>query len=353
MDYFSNKRDPLVKRTMADIRNYLNEDPGTKQRMEKVMIKRKPKINERKITPSHSYRRKQSRRVILPESMRKLAEKEKVNLDTVTNLADQINQFLTKNSASMNLNGAVNTLAMGLFAGVSNFYNNDDDESTIGSAILDKIITKTKAMLKDYPELDEIADVQDFDLSDGDEEEQDESESESEEDETDVGDSEEEDESEDEDESDEGDDDEEEDESDESDESDEDEDEVELSESYFGAPVDEYVNHPKVKMIKESKFIRGEGYLLSLTPKEIDSLGYIADRYQYAESIYDSIEWSSQNRVSEDEMINPKPNKQYLWAVPEHAAWDFMELVNMEDGIMPLAGGNLLNQLNILYDSIV
>lgn len=111
----------------------------------------------------------------------RLAEKEKVHRDSIMQLADQIGKYLEKHGKNGNINAVITDFAMGLYLGMANYYKNDNDESTIGIDVLDKIMTKVKGLMKEYPELDEPDEIPEFDLEDGEETEDGEEESEDEE----------------------------------------------------------------------------------------------------------------------------------------------------------------------------
>lgn len=90
---------------------------------------------------------------------RKRIKSAKVNLETVLNLSDQIQKYLAK---TPDVNTAVNDFAMGIYAGFTNFYRNDNDDDTKGNEILDKVIRKLRALLKEYPDIEVPMNDMDF-----------------------------------------------------------------------------------------------------------------------------------------------------------------------------------------------
>jgi len=80
-------------------------------------------------------------------------------------------------------------------------------------------------------------------------------------------------------------------------------------------------------------------YKIRITDDEMDSLGFIADRYTYADVLYDALE-----QDGDDEE---------LYHISEPDAWEFMEAVEEEDGHLPLMGGELATKVQALLDNIV
>ncbi|MBT8452959.1 MAG: hypothetical protein KJO40_13405 [Deltaproteobacteria bacterium] len=84
---------------------------------------------------------------------------------------------------------------------------------------------------------------------------------------------------------------------------------------------------------------RTTAYEIKLTDREMDSLRYIAGRYEYANVLLDGLV-----------ELEDKPGWYGLF---ESDAWDFYNAVEEEDGYYPLAGGNLLRKLQDLEQEIV
>lgn len=79
-------------------------------------------------------------------------------------------------------------------------------------------------------------------------------------------------------------------------------------------------------------------YKIEMTEQEYDDLGYIADRYTYAQVLYDGMDYDEETGIAE---------------IPEHVAWEFSEAVEDEDGFMPLLGGDLLRKVVDFWQEIV
>ena len=92
------------------------------------------------------------------------SEKEKFHRDSVIQLADQMNKYISKHEG--NVNSVVNDITIGLFMAFSTYYKNDGDKETSGSDILKKVMKKLSSMITEYPEL-ETGDLKDdFKLDD-------------------------------------------------------------------------------------------------------------------------------------------------------------------------------------------
>ena len=80
-------------------------------------------------------------------------------------------------------------------------------------------------------------------------------------------------------------------------------------------------------------------YKIRITEPEMESLGFIADRYNYASVLYDALK---QDDEDED-----------LWHLSEADAWEFNDAVEDEDGYLPLMGGELATKVQAILDNIV
>jgi hypothetical protein len=78
-------------------------------------------------------------------------------------------------------------------------------------------------------------------------------------------------------------------------------------------------------------------YRLRLSDKDFSALGYIADRYTYADVLYKA--------------LDDQGDGTYCLGEPD--AWEFQSAVEEEDGYLPLAGGNLQSQMHKLLQEIV
>jgi hypothetical protein len=82
--------------------------------------------------------------------------------------------------------------------------------------------------------------------------------------------------------------------------------------------------------------------------EELDSLGWIADRYDYAEAIERAlvdatpIDWEANE--------GPYP---VTFDISEPAAWSIQEAVEAEDGYLTCMGGRLREEVQRLLDRIV
>jgi hypothetical protein len=75
-------------------------------------------------------------------------------------------------------------------------------------------------------------------------------------------------------------------------------------------------------------------YKIHITPHELRSLAWLADRYEYASALYDYLHESGD-----------EPD---VWLLPEHRAWQFNEA-----GLFPCLGGELLTKIIDLWQDIV
>jgi hypothetical protein len=93
-------------------------------------------------------------------------------------------------------------------------------------------------------------------------------------------------------------------------------------------------------------------YTISLNKNEIQSLAYIADRYGYAEAIYDSM--TLLNEKETGKFLREKSNnKKYIFKIPESAAFYFRQYNYEYQENFSLAGGTLLEKLLALDDIII
>ena len=80
-------------------------------------------------------------------------------------------------------------------------------------------------------------------------------------------------------------------------------------------------------------------YRIRLTDNELDSLGYIGDRYDYARVLYKALEQDDDDGE--------------LYHLSEPDAWEFSEAVEQEDGYLPMMGGDLKVKVETLLLNIV
>ncbi len=85
-----------------------------------------------------------------------------------------------------------------------------------------------------------------------------------------------------------------------------------------------------------------KAYSFPITAEEVNSLRYIADRYTYAEVLY-NLGYTPNDDESDDGVI----------ALTEGEAWEVQEACEAEDGWLTLMGGELKEKLETLLYSIV
>ena len=83
-------------------------------------------------------------------------------------------------------------------------------------------------------------------------------------------------------------------------------------------------------------------YTLQLTLDEAQALMWLADRYNYAEALWDA---------AEEEFIGTATG--YRIVLSEAGAWNFADAVQAEDGYLPCCGGPLADKITALLESIV
>lgn len=81
-------------------------------------------------------------------------------------------------------------------------------------------------------------------------------------------------------------------------------------------------------------------YHLELTAAEVDSLGWLAGRYYYAETL-----WKMMGGANDDGTMDAD--------LAEHQMWEFQRAVEEEDGFLPCCGGTLAEKIVRLLDAIV
>ena len=94
----------------------------------------------------------------------------------------------------------------------------------------------------------------------------------------------------------------------------------------------------KARKRRRAQGLKKRAYTLNLSDEEMDSLGFIADRYSYADVL-----WNALDPIDEEGNYN----------LSESDAWAFAEAVEQEDGYLPLMGGALVDKVQKLLDSIV
>jgi len=85
------------------------------------------------------------------------------NSQSIMQLADQIKKFILKYKENPSI--SINSLAIGMFLGMSEAFAEDGDSSTSGLNMLDKVIIKMKALAKEYADV-VPEEGQDFNLDD-------------------------------------------------------------------------------------------------------------------------------------------------------------------------------------------
>lgn len=88
-------------------------------------------------------------------------------------------------------------------------------------------------------------------------------------------------------------------------------------------------------------------YKIKLDKLEYKRLAWIAERYKYAQVLFDGL---VQGDVTYWEWV---PNVPLEFEIEEHKAWEWVDAVEAEDGWMTCAGGTLLEKLVALYEEIV
>lgn len=82
-------------------------------------------------------------------------------------------------------------------------------------------------------------------------------------------------------------------------------------------------------------------YELKLTDEEMRSLGYIADRYNYAAILYDALMQESERGTGSE-----------TYSISESDLWEFNDAIDEEDGYMPLMGGSLIEKIHKLLQDM-
>ena len=97
-------------------------------------------------------------------------------------------------------------------------------------------------------------------------------------------------------------------------------------------------------------------YKLLISKHELDSLAWVGDRYESAGILYDGLILADTENNS-DYDTNSDKHKEYLWQIPEHIAWEYMDSLSTENGygmIVPTCiGGTLADKLITFYNKIV
>ena len=96
-------------------------------------------------------------------SKRKLKEGTASHQETINNLVEQMKKFILKHS-DKNPNSIINDISIALFISFSEAFAEDNDPSTNGLNMLDKIIAKVKILMKSYDDL-VPEEGQEFDLT--------------------------------------------------------------------------------------------------------------------------------------------------------------------------------------------
>ena len=87
-------------------------------------------------------------------------------------------------------------------------------------------------------------------------------------------------------------------------------------------------------------------YEISLSLREIDTLGWAAARGYFPGDVWDSL--SLADGQSED----LGPNVQLVWTLEEHEAWPLLDAYNEED-FLSCIGGSLFSKVMRFTESIV
>lgn len=85
--------------------------------------------------------------------------------ESISQLATQVKKFILKHRETPNT--IVNDICIGLFLGFSEAFSQDNDDSTNGLNMLNKLIDKLKVLMKEYDDL-VPTDEDDFNLEPGD-----------------------------------------------------------------------------------------------------------------------------------------------------------------------------------------
>jgi hypothetical protein len=87
-------------------------------------------------------------------------------------------------------------------------------------------------------------------------------------------------------------------------------------------------------------------YEIELTNHELRTLDWLASRGYWSQEAYLHL------HLADDEEEDVLPDVPRIWNIPEHAAWDILEICN-EEGYLACCGGELLDKLLVLEQSIV
>lgn len=97
-------------------------------------------------------------------------------------------------------------------------------------------------------------------------------------------------------------------------------------------------------------------YKLKLSRAELDSLAWVGDRYESAGILYNGLILAD-CELNSDYDLNTDKHKEYLWQLPEHIAWEYLDSLSTENGcgmIVPTCiGGTLADKLIEFYNEIV
>jgi hypothetical protein len=92
----------------------------------------------------------------------------------------------------------------------------------------------------------------------------------------------------------------------------------------------------------------GHTYQVKLTPKEMQTLGWMADRGYFPEDVYDAMTLAN----GEDE--NAGPLTEQVWDIPEHIAWLLLGEDGMEStAFLTCAASELASKIYRLCEEVV